>query len=59
LGASGADRYLDTLIEELKMLRDRDASSMVWRQVTSAIQDGPMSYGLDQLGLWRNVSEKS
>ena len=52
LDSADADRYLDTLIDELRMLRQRDASSMVWDQVTSAILDGPQSYGLQRIGLW-------
>ena len=52
LDAADADRYLDTLIEELSMLRQRDITSMAWRQVASAIQDGPRSYGLERIGLW-------
>lgn len=52
LDSADADRYLDTLIEELRMLRERDTSSMVWGQVTAAIQDGPCSYGLERIGLW-------
>lgn len=52
LDSAEADRYLDTLIDELKMLRQRDASSMAWSQVTAAIQDGPRSYGLERIGLW-------
>lgn len=52
LDSADADRYLDTLIDELKMLRERDASSMAWGQVTATIDDGPMSYCLDRIGLW-------
>jgi hypothetical protein len=52
LDFADADRYMDTLIEELKMLRQRDASSLVWSQVTSVISDGPQSYGLERIGLW-------
>lgn len=52
LDSADADRYLDTLIEELKMLRQRDTSSMAWGQVTSAIKTGPLSYGLERIGLW-------
>ena len=52
LDSADADRYLDTLIDELKMLRQRDTSSMAWEQVTSAITDGPRSYGLERIGLW-------
>lgn len=52
LDAEDADRYLDTLIEELAMLRQKDCSSMAWGQVTKAINDGPRSYTLEQLGLW-------
>lgn len=52
LESAEADRYLDTLIEELRMLQQRDTSSMAWGQVTSAIEDGPCSYGLERIGLW-------
>lgn len=52
LDSANADRCLDTLIDELRMLRQRDTSSMVWGQVTSAMQDGPQSYGLERIGLW-------
>ncbi len=52
LDSADADRYLDTLIDELRMLRERDASSMAWSQVTAAIDDGPVSYCLDKIGLW-------
>jgi len=52
LDTADADRYLDTLIEELRMLRQRDITSIAWGQVTSAIQDGPRSYGLERIGLW-------
>ena len=52
LDSADADHYLDTLVDELRMLRQRDFSSMAWGQVTSAIQDGPRSYGLERIGLW-------
>jgi len=52
LDAEDADRYLDTLIDELRMLRQRDTSSMAWSQVTAVIQDGPRIYGLERIGLW-------
>ena len=52
LDSADADGYLDTLIDELKMLRQRDTSSMAWSQVTADIQDGSCSYGLERIGLW-------
>jgi hypothetical protein len=52
LDSADADRYLDTLIDELKMLRQRDVSSMAWGQVTATIQDGPLSYGLERIDFW-------
>jgi hypothetical protein len=52
LDSADADKYLDTLIDELRMLRQRDTSSMVCGQVTSAIQGGPQSYELERIGLW-------
>jgi hypothetical protein len=51
LDSADADRYLDTLIIELQMLRQRDTSSMVWGQATSVL-DGPRSYGLERIDLW-------
>lgn len=51
LDKSDADRFLSTLIEELRMLQDGDTSSIVWEQVTSTMS-GPESYGLERIGLW-------
>jgi len=51
LDTADADRFLDTLIDELKLLRKRDTSSMAWGQVISAMIDGPQSYGLERIGL--------
>jgi hypothetical protein len=51
LDEDDADRYLETLIEELRRLRDRDVSSLAWGQVTSAIPSGPTSYGLERNNL--------
>lgn len=59
LDSPDADRYLDTLIEELQMLRQRDISSMAWGQVINVIIDESikdnaanvvMIYGLERNG---------
>lgn len=45
-----ADMYLATLIEELEMLKQRDTSSLAWRQATSTL-DGHRMYGLERIGM--------
>jgi hypothetical protein len=51
LESDQADVFLDTLLEELRMLRQRDVSSLAWGQATSNM-NGPQSYGLERIGLW-------
>lgn len=51
LESDEADAFLDTLLEELRMLRQRDVSSLAWGQATSNM-NGPQSYGLERIGLW-------
>lgn len=46
-----AGKYLATLIEDLQMLRQKDTTSLAWRQAVSGL-DGPRSYGLKRIGLW-------
>jgi hypothetical protein len=57
LEAEDAARYLPTLIEELKMLKDGDTSSMAWGQVARGL-DGPRAYGLDRIGLFPDMETK-
>lgn len=44
-----ADEYLETLIEELKRLKERNLSSMVWGQVTENL-DYLVKYELNRIG---------
>lgn len=52
-----ARKFLDTLIEELTMLRQKDTSSMAWRQVTAGV-DGIKLYCLEQLDLLPKPEEE-
>jgi hypothetical protein len=50
LDAADADRCLVTIVEEIEMLKRRDASSIAWSQATSSL-DHVCLYGLDRIGL--------